>query len=133
MSKPINCDGLVYLIAQLMGDVARILGGNATAVEEHAARSIGYASAFEEALAFARSERADTLAMLLMEKMKYDLEPREWLERFVIPETLPDLNPNRKEIGRLVRPIGGCVRMIFRMGGRDEVITLRVEPQTTDK
>ena len=73
------------------------------------------------------------LASLLVEKLHYDMEPREWLKRFVIPEKMPEFKPpKRKEIGRIVKPIDGCIRMIFRMGDRDEIITLRVEPQTTD-
>jgi hypothetical protein len=131
MPKPINCDPIVYFVGHLMGNVARILNGKSTAAEEEAARRVGFASAFEEALAFTRSEQAERLAMLLVERMGYDLEPQEWLERFVIPKELPDPQP-RKELGRLVKPVDGRVKMIFRTGDKDEVITLRVEPQTTD-
>jgi hypothetical protein len=130
MPKPLDCDPIIYFIGKLMGNVARILSGESTAEEEKAARKMGFASAFDEALAFTRNDQAERLAMLIVETMGYELEPREWLERFVIPEELPDPEPRRREIGRLVKPVNGCIKMVFRTGDGDEVITLRIaEPE----
>jgi hypothetical protein len=133
MPKPIDCDELVYFVGEMMRHVVRILNGNATAEEERAAQKLGYASAFDEVLAFAQGERAEALAEILIGKLRYDIEPREWLEKMVIPEKARDLKPvRRREVGRLVKPIDGGVKMIFKIGGRRETITLRVKPQTTD-
>jgi hypothetical protein len=133
MPKPIECDGLVYFVGKMIDHVVRILNGGATVEEERAAERIGFASAFDEVLAFVKGEHAEALAEILIDRLHYDIEPREWLDRMVIPEEAQDLEPVRlKEIGQLVKPIDGRVRMIFKIGDRHEILTLRVEPQATD-